>query len=98
MERKIYEIYEQICGARLTTNIGRIGGFERDFTDDVNRRINEFIEEFPAALKEFEKWYCAIAFSWTEQLMLEVSVQKKRWTMDLQVQIYVLPVLIMMCV
>ncbi|MBK7036360.1 MAG: NADH-quinone oxidoreductase subunit D [Bacteroidetes bacterium] len=52
---KIYEIYEQICGARLTTNIGRIGGFERDFTDDVNRRINEFIEEFPAALKEFEK-------------------------------------------
>ncbi len=52
---KIYEIYEQICGARLTTNIGRIGGFERDFTDEVNRRINEFIEEFPAALKEFEK-------------------------------------------
>lgn len=51
---KIYEIYEQICGARLTTNIGRIGGFERDFTDDVNRRINEFIEGFPAALKEFE--------------------------------------------
>lgn len=28
----IYEIYEEICGARLTTNIGRIGGFERDFT------------------------------------------------------------------
>ncbi len=52
---KIYEIYEQICGARLTTNIGRIGGFERDFNDDVNRRINEFVEEFPAALKEFEK-------------------------------------------
>ena len=23
----IYEIYEEICGARLTTNIGRIGGF-----------------------------------------------------------------------
>ena len=22
----IYEIYEEICGARLTTNIGRIGG------------------------------------------------------------------------
>ena len=28
---KIYEIYEEICGARLTTNIGRIGGLERDF-------------------------------------------------------------------
>ena len=28
----IYEIYEEICGARLTTNIGRIGGLERDFS------------------------------------------------------------------
>jgi NADH-quinone oxidoreductase subunit D len=28
----IYEIYEEICGARLTTNIGRVGGLERDFT------------------------------------------------------------------
>ncbi|HSK12605.1 MAG TPA: hypothetical protein VK907_05285, partial [Phnomibacter sp.] len=24
----IYEIYEEVCGSRLTTNIGRIGGFE----------------------------------------------------------------------
>src|SRR6478609_6585305 len=29
---KIYDIYEEICGARLTTNIGRIGGFEREWT------------------------------------------------------------------
>lgn len=28
---KVYEIYEEICGARLTTNLGRIGGLERDF-------------------------------------------------------------------
>ena len=27
---KVYELYEEVCGARLTTNIGRIGGFERD--------------------------------------------------------------------
>jgi NADH-quinone oxidoreductase subunit D len=25
---KRYKIYEEICGARLTTNMGRIGGFE----------------------------------------------------------------------
>ncbi|HWJ90964.1 MAG TPA: NADPH-quinone oxidoreductase, partial [Flavisolibacter sp.] len=25
----IYEIWEEVCGSRLTTNIGRIGGFER---------------------------------------------------------------------
>jgi len=51
----IYEIYEEICGARLTTNIGRIGGFERDFSDTVWRKIDKFLEEFPTQLKEFEK-------------------------------------------
>ncbi len=52
---KIYEIYEQICGARLTTNIGRIGGFERDFTPLVIAKIEEFLREFPKAMEEFEK-------------------------------------------
>ena len=52
---KIYDIYEEICGARLTTNIGRIGGFERDFTDSINKRIRDFLKDFPKAWKEFEK-------------------------------------------
>lgn len=52
---KIYEIFEAICGARLTTNIGRIGGMERDFPEDAWRRIHAFMEEFPTALKEFDK-------------------------------------------
>jgi len=51
---KIYEIYEEICGARLTTNIGRIGGFERDFSDRAWKKINDFMKEFPKALKEYE--------------------------------------------
>jgi NADH-quinone oxidoreductase subunit D len=50
---KIYEIYEEICGARLTTNIGRIGGFERDFPQKAWDKINKFVEEFPKVLKEF---------------------------------------------
>lgn len=52
---KIYEIFEAICGARLTTNIGRIGGMERDFPEDAWRRLDAFMEEFPEALKEFDK-------------------------------------------
>jgi hypothetical protein len=36
---KIYEIYEEICGARLTTNMGRIGGFERNFSELAWERI-----------------------------------------------------------
>ncbi|MBL7916716.1 MAG: NADH-quinone oxidoreductase subunit D [Bacteroidia bacterium] len=51
---KIYEIYEEICGARLTTNIGRIGGFERNFNDAAWEKIDKFLKEFPGVLKEFE--------------------------------------------
>src|SRR3954465_7975658 len=51
----VYEIYEEICGARLTTNIGRIGGFERDFNEIAWRKIKHFLKEYPKALKEFEK-------------------------------------------
>jgi len=50
----IYEIYEEICGARLTTNIGRIGGFERDFSPTCWAKIDKFLKEYPVALKEFE--------------------------------------------
>lgn len=52
---KIYEIYETICGSRLTTNIGRIGGFERNFTDDTWLKLEAFMAGFPKALEEFEK-------------------------------------------
>lgn len=51
---KIYDIFEEICGARLTTNIGRIGGFERQWSDKVWTLLDKFLEEFPVVLKEFE--------------------------------------------
>ncbi|MBS1557129.1 MAG: NADH-quinone oxidoreductase subunit D [Bacteroidetes bacterium] len=50
----VYEIYEEICGTRLTTNIGRIGGFERDFSPKAWDKINRFLKELPEVLKEFE--------------------------------------------
>lgn len=50
---KVYDIFEQICGARLTTNIGRIGGLERDFNDEAYKKIKEFLHDFPKALTEF---------------------------------------------
>ena len=51
---KVYEIYEELCGARLTTNMGRIGGLERDLSDTAFRKIHAFMKEFPVAFKEFE--------------------------------------------
>jgi NADH-quinone oxidoreductase subunit D len=50
----IYEIYEEVCGSRLTTNIGRVGGFERNFSDVAFQKINKFLETFPKVMKEFE--------------------------------------------
>jgi NADH-quinone oxidoreductase subunit D len=53
----IYEIYEEICGARLTTNMGRIGGFERNFNDIAFQKLEKFLDEYPKALKEFENMF-----------------------------------------
>jgi NADH-quinone oxidoreductase subunit D len=50
----IYEIYEEVCGARLTTNMGRIGGFERNFNTISFNKLRKFLKEYPVALKEFE--------------------------------------------
>jgi len=54
---KVYEIYEEICGARLTTNMGRIGGFEREWSDEAFKKLRTFLEEFPVAWKEFENLF-----------------------------------------
>jgi NADH-quinone oxidoreductase subunit D len=51
----IYEIYEEVCGARLTTNMGRIGGMERDLSSTAIRKIRDFIKSFPPVLSEFDK-------------------------------------------
>ncbi|MEJ7627444.1 MAG: NADH-quinone oxidoreductase subunit D [Ferruginibacter sp.] len=53
----IYEIYEEICGSRLTTNIGRIGGFERNFTNTAFEKLELFLKDYPKQLKEFENLF-----------------------------------------
>ena len=53
----IYEIYEEVCGSRLTTNMGRIGGFERDFTNTAFEKLEKFLAEYPVVLKEFENLF-----------------------------------------
>ena len=53
----IYEIYEEICGSRLTTNMGRIGGFERNFTNQAFEKLEKFIKEWPPVLEEFNNLF-----------------------------------------
>jgi NADH-quinone oxidoreductase subunit D len=49
----IYEIYEEMCGARLTTNMGRVGGMERDLSPVAMAKIQKLLDEFPKAWSEF---------------------------------------------
>ncbi len=49
----IYELFEEVCGSRLTTNIGRIGGMERDFTTAFHAKLKAFLKGFPARFEEF---------------------------------------------
>lgn len=49
----IYDIYESIGGARLTTNIGRIGGFDRNFSPATWALVDNFLKKFPPAFEEF---------------------------------------------
>lgn len=53
----IYEIYEEICGTRLTTNMGRVGGMERDMNERAMAKLKKFLKEFPVALREFENMF-----------------------------------------
>lgn len=54
---KIYEIYEEVCGSRLTTNMGRVGGMERDLTPVAIDKLRKWLKEFPAVMKEFEAMF-----------------------------------------
>jgi NADH-quinone oxidoreductase subunit D len=52
---KIYEIYEEVCGARLTTNMGRIGGMERDLSPTAIAKIKDLVNNsLPKVMQEFE--------------------------------------------
>jgi NADH-quinone oxidoreductase subunit D len=50
---RIYDMYEEVCGTRLTTNVGRIGGMERDFTPTFHEKLRDFLKTFPAKFEEF---------------------------------------------
>ncbi len=55
---KIYEIYEEMCGARLTTNMGRIGGMERDLSPTAIKKIKDLVyHSLPKVFAEFEELF-----------------------------------------
>jgi len=54
-EREILlDIFDDLCGARLTTSWYRIGGVERDFTSKIIQDIYKFIASFPSKVAEYD--------------------------------------------
>ena len=55
-EREVLlDMFEKLCGARLTLNYYRIGGVDSDFTPDLVARMNEFLDTFSAHVDEYDK-------------------------------------------
>ena len=50
---KILNIIEAASGGRLTPSYFRIGGLMMDLPSGFERRVNQFLEDFPKALDEF---------------------------------------------
>ena len=51
----IYDLFEEICGARFTTSYTRVGGLMQDITPDWASKVKRFLtEELPPVLADFE--------------------------------------------
>ncbi len=59
-EREILlDLFEKLCGARLTLNYYRIGGVDADFTPDLVQRLKTFLDTFPQKVNEYDSLIAA---------------------------------------
>ena len=50
----LLNIFEKVCGARLTHSYVRVGGVRLDFTQEIIDELRKFTEEFPQRILEYE--------------------------------------------
>lgn len=50
----VLDIFESLCGARMTLSYLRVGGVRYDFTDKVKEACNNLLEVLPKRLDEYE--------------------------------------------
>jgi NADH-quinone oxidoreductase subunit D len=51
---EVLKIFENYCGARLTTHMFRIGGTQYEIYEGFQDQVRKFIREFPAHVDEYE--------------------------------------------
>lgn len=55
-EREVLlDLFEKLCGARLTLNYYRIGGVDSDFTPELIGPLKTFLETFPQHIDEYNE-------------------------------------------
>ncbi len=50
----IYDLFEEICGARFTTSYTRVGGLMYDMPDEWPEHVKAFMKRLPQAVADFE--------------------------------------------
>lgn len=50
----LLDMFEKLCGARLTLNYYRIGGVDSDFTPELVQRMKAFLDSFPEKINEYD--------------------------------------------
>jgi NADH-quinone oxidoreductase subunit C/D len=50
----LLDMFEKLCGARLTLNYYRIGGVDSDLTPELIQRLKTFLDTFPDKVKEYD--------------------------------------------
>ena len=54
-EREILlDLFEKLCGARLTLNYFRVGGVDSDLTPDIIEALRNFLTTFPDRIREYD--------------------------------------------
>ena len=52
---ELYNLFEMLCGQRLTTSYTRIGGVDQDLPPGFMARCRAFVESFPEKMEEYDK-------------------------------------------
>ena len=51
---EVLKIFENYCGARLTTHVFRIGGLQYEIYDGFEEEVRAFVNDFPSKIDEYE--------------------------------------------
>ena len=50
----LLDIFDELCGARLTTSWYRVGGVERDVTPKIIDDLYKFVADFPSKIEDYD--------------------------------------------